>query len=130
MNYVSYTQIVGPWNIDTSETYDDWFRDQAEEEQVSIRSKVYLLEEYGPMLGRPHADTLKGSAKLKNLKELRLKTEAHVFRIAYIFDPERKGVLLIGGDKKGKNERKFYHDLIGEAETIYAAYLATKAKER
>jgi hypothetical protein len=97
---------VGPWKIVTSEKYDVWFKDQTEEDQASIRAKVYLLEEYGPMLGRPHADTLKG-AKLKNLKELRLKTDAHVFRVAYLFDPERKGLLLTGGDKRAKTSGSF-----------------------
>ena len=112
------------WDIITSESYNDWFEEQTEASKVAIFSKIYLLGEYGPNLGRPHADTLKGSKKLKNLKELRPQTNEHVFRIAYIFDPERKGVLLIGGDKKGKDEKRFYKDIIKEAENIYAAYLA------
>jgi hypothetical protein len=53
-----------------------------------------------------------------------------VFRIAYIFDPERKGLLLTGGDKKGKNQGKFYKDLISHAEQVYSAYLELKARER
>jgi hypothetical protein len=114
---------VSVWEIVTSESYDTWFQEQVEDDKVIIRSKVYLLGEYGPNLKRPYADKLKGSKRLVNLKELRAKTDAHVFRIAYIFDPERKGVLLIGGDKKGKNQKKFYKDLIREAEQIYAAYL-------
>jgi len=57
------------------------------------------------------------------LKELRSQTDENIFRIAYIFDPKRKGILLTGGDKKGKKEKKFYKDLIKEAEQIYAAYL-------
>jgi hypothetical protein len=85
------------------------------------------LEEYGPNLGRPAADTLHGS-KLPNLKELRLATDEHIFRIAFIFDPKRNGVLLTGGDKKGKNERKFYKDLIRDAENIYSEWLKEKAK--
>jgi len=36
---------------------------------------VLLLEEFGPQLGRPHADTLKGS-RIKNLKELRARTSS------------------------------------------------------
>jgi len=100
----------------TSESYDSWFQEQDEDDKVLIRSKAYLLSEYGPYLKRPHADTLKGSKELANLKELRAQTDAHVFRVAYIFDPERKGVLLIGGDKKGRNERKFYKDLITTGE--------------
>jgi len=121
---------MSAWEIITSENYDAWFKEQTEDDKTTIFSKVYLLGEYGPLLGRPHADTLKGSKKLANLKELRPQTDAHVFRIAYIFDPERKGVLLIGGDKKGKNQKKFYKDLIKEAEQIYAAYLEKKLNRK
>jgi hypothetical protein len=121
---------VSAWEIITSESYDVWFKEQAEGDKVVIRSKVYLLGEYGPNLNRPHADTLKGSKELANLKELRAKTDAHEFRVAYIFDPERKGLLLIGGDKKGKNQKKFYKDLIREAEQIYAAYLEKRTNEK
>jgi len=120
---------VKTWHIITSEAYDSWFKEQSDEEKAQIRSKAFLLEEYGPNLGRPHADTLKGSKKLKNLKELRPLTENHVFRIAYIFDPKRNGLLLIGGDKKGKNEKAFYKDLIKEAEQIYFEYLEKMYKE-
>ena len=114
------------WEIITSGRFDEWFLEQAEDDQALIRSKVYLLGEYGPQLGRPHADTLKGS-RIANLKELRAKTDDHVFRVAYVFDPQRKGLLLTGGDKKGRNQKKFYRDMIGEAESVYAAYLARKS---
>ncbi|MCL2831970.1 MAG: type II toxin-antitoxin system RelE/ParE family toxin [Treponema sp.] len=80
-----------------------------------------MLEEYGPQLPRPHADTLKGSS-LSNLKELRSQTENHLYRVAFIFDKERKALLLIGGDKKGKNEKRFYRNLIKNAEEIYRQY--------
>ena len=121
---------MGAWEIITSENYDTWFQEQNEDDKVIIRYKAYLLEEYGPNLSRPHADKLKGSKKLANLKELRAQTDSHVFRVAYIFDPERKGLLLIGGDKKGKNQKKFYKDLIREAEQIYAAYLEKKLNRK
>jgi hypothetical protein len=104
--------------------------EQADDDKALIRYKVYLLEEYGPNLGRPHADSLKGSKKLSNLKELRAKTDTHVFRVAYIFDPDRNGLLLTGGDKKGKNQRKFYKDLISQAEQVYAAWLEQKAGKK
>jgi hypothetical protein len=41
---------------------------------------------------------------------------------SYIFDGERKAVLLIGGDKKGKDEKRFYKNLIKDAEKIYRQY--------
>mgnify|MGYP001325750957 CR=1 FL=1 len=73
------------------------------------------------MLGRPHADTLKGS-RIKNLKELRARTQAHVLRVLYYFDEERKALLLVAGDKKGKNEKDFYKKLIQAAETLIKRY--------
>jgi len=109
------------WEVESTDEYDAWFLEQTENGQASIRMKVELLVEYGPNLPRPHADTLKGS-KMGNLKELRTQTENHVFRVVFIFDEERKAVLLIGGDKKGKNEKRFYRNLIKQAEEIYEAY--------
>ncbi|MCL1813947.1 MAG: type II toxin-antitoxin system RelE/ParE family toxin [Treponema sp.] len=119
---------MGVWEIITTEYFDAWLLEQTEDDMALIRSRAFLLGEEGPNLGRPYADTLKGSKKLANLKELRAKTDTHEFRVAYIFDPERKGLLLIGGDKKGKNQKKFYKDLIREAEQIYTVYLEKKAK--
>ena len=109
------------WEVETTDEYIAWFLEQDENGQASIRMKVELLTEYGPFLPRPHADTLKGS-KLSNLKELRTQTENHVFRVAFIFDEKRRAVLLIGGDKKGKNEKRFYQNLIKQAEEIYETY--------
>ena len=109
------------WEIETTDEYASWFLEQSDDGQASIRMKVELLSEYGPNLPRPHADTLKGS-KLKNLKELRPHTENNVFRIAFVFNEERNAVLLIGGDKKGKNEKRFYKYLIKQAEIIYENY--------
>lgn len=109
------------WEIETTDEYDAWFLKQSADGQASIQMKVEFLKEYGPNLPRPHADTLKGS-KLSNLKELRAQTTAHVFRVAFLFDEERRAVLLIGGDKKGKNEKLFYRSLIKQAEEIYETY--------
>jgi hypothetical protein len=106
---------MAAWAVDTTDEYDVWFLEQGADEQTSIRMKVELLTEYGPHLPHPHADTL-------NLKELMSQTDAHVLRVAFLFDEERKGILLIGGDKKGKNEKQFYRNLINQAEKIYENY--------
>ena len=39
-------------------------------------------------------------------------------RVAYYFDSKRNAFLLTGGDKKGKDQDKFYKDLIAESEII------------
>ncbi|GHV33783.1 toxin RelE [Spirochaetia bacterium] len=116
------------WEVNNTEEYDTWFLQQSEEDQVILQTRVFLLKEHGPQLGRPYADTLKGSS-LRNLKELRAKTEAHMFRVAYLFDPEQKALLLIGGDKKGKNEKRFYKGLIKQAEQIYDLYREKKEQK-
>jgi len=110
------------WQVETTEEYDTWFLEQTEDDQICIQVKVELLKEYGPLLPRPFADTLNGSY-IKNLKELRAQSEYHVFRIAFLFNRQRKAILLIGDDKKGKNEKLFYRDLIKQAERIYKQYL-------
>jgi len=61
---------VKAWDIITSDAYDAWFQEQTEDDKIVIRSRAFLLSECGPNLGRPYADTLKGSKKLKNLKKL------------------------------------------------------------
>ena len=60
------------------------------------------------------------------MKELGTTQGNGVWRCLYIFDPERQAILLIGGDKRGKNQRKFYRRLIKSAEAIYERYLLGK----
>lgn len=67
---------------------------------------VKLLERFGPALGRPQVDTLKGSAHA-NVKELRFRAEAGVWRVAFAFDPRRMALLLVAGDKSGVSEKRF-----------------------
>ena len=47
-----------------------------------------------------------------------------VLRIAFAFDPDRNGILLIGGDKSGVSTKRFYKQLIEKADQLYAAHLA------
>jgi hypothetical protein len=109
------------WPIDYTQEYDDWFTLQNEEEKTVINAKVILLSEFGPQLGRPYVDTVKGS-KYKNLKELRIKHKKSIIRILFIFNKNRRGWLLIGGDKKGKNEEDFYTKIIKQAENLLEKY--------
>jgi len=112
---------INVWDVYSTEEYLLWFSKLLDFDKEEINYKVRLLEEFGPNLGRPHADTLKG-AKTKNLKELRIKTDEHLFRIAFYFDTKRNGILLTGGDKKGKKEKLFYRDLIKQAEELIDLY--------
>lgn len=88
----------------------------------ALSSVARLLRDYGPMLGRPHVDTLKGS-KYGNMKELRFNAANGVWRVAFAFDPARSAILLIAGDKSGTSEARFYRGLIARADERYAAHL-------
>jgi hypothetical protein len=77
------------WPLTTTTDFDQWFtRDLSDEERKEVTAVVNLLKLFGPMLKRPHADTLKGS-KYQNMKELRAKSSRSELRIAFAFDTER-----------------------------------------
>lgn len=116
------------WEIQTTEVFDQWFADLDEDGQVELIAKVELLKRLGPMLGRPHADTLKGS-KHSNMKELRASTKDQVLRVAFAFDRSRSAVLLIGGDKSGVGQKRFYKGLISRADLLYDAHLERASRE-
>ena len=119
MHCSAYCQFM--WNVYATEEYLTWFSALSEYDKEEINFKVRLLEEFGPNLARPHADTLEDD-KIKNLKELRIKTNIHIFRIAYYFDIKRNAILLTGGDKKGKDQKLFYKKLIKNAKELIELY--------
>lgn len=84
-----------------------------------------LLQQFGPSLGRPRGDTLKGS-RHANLKELRFSAADGEWRVAFAFDPGRRAIPLVAGDKSGGGERRFYSELIRKAEERFDAHLARR----
>ncbi len=90
--------------------------------RVELLAHVGLLAQFGPTLGRPAVDTLKGSA-IANLKELRFGAERGIWRVAFAFDRERIAVLLAAGDKRGQSQAGFYKALIALAEQRWAAWI-------
>ena len=90
--------------------------------QDELLASLTPLREYGPALGRPEVDTLKGST-YANMKELRFKAGGGVWRVAFAFDPERAAILLVAGDKSGVSDTKFYKRLIDKADKRYKEHL-------
>ena len=74
------------------------------------------------MLGRPTVDTLKDS-RHSNMKELRFDADNGVWRTAFAFDPERKAILLVAGDKSGTSQKRFYKQLIKKADERFTEHL-------
>ena len=110
------------WTVTFFEAFKAEFDDHPETVQDAILARAELLERVGPQLGRPYADTLVGS-KHANMKELRCNAEDGVWRIAFAFDPKRKAVLLVAGDKTGVSERRFYRQLIARADERFDLHL-------
>lgn len=88
----------------------------------ALRAHLVPLRQFGPQLGRPFVDTLKGS-KHANMKELRFKAADGVWRVAFAFDPNRAAIMLVAGDKSGVSEGRFYKRLIEVADTRFDQHL-------
>ena len=49
--------------------------------------------------------------------------------MAFAFDPRRRAILLVAGDKSGGSERRFYRELIRKADDRFDAHLARIRRE-
>jgi hypothetical protein len=90
--------------------------------RIALLAATGLLQIHGPMLGRPLVDGLKGS-KHANMKELRFDAGGGVWRAAFAFDPERRAVILVAGEKSGVAQSRFYKGLIAKADRRFAEHL-------
>jgi hypothetical protein len=111
------------WAVEFHDAFADEFRDWRHDVQKAAATSIATLELVGPMLGRPHADTLKGS-RHKNMKEMRFSMGDGEWRIAYAFDPRRRAILLVGASKSGVASDRFYRRLITTADSRFDGHLA------
>lgn len=111
------------WIIEFYDAFDREFDELEEGVQDECLAHLELLRKFGPNLKRPHVDTLNGS-KYANMKELRFKVNDGVWRIAFAFDIERKAILLVGGDKSGTSQKRFYKELIKKADARFDDHLS------
>lgn len=111
------------WQVLLHEAFRPELEAMPEPVQDALLAHAKLLETFGPQLTRPRADTLKGS-KHRNMKELRFDADNGVWRVAYAFDPRRRAILLVAGDKSGQSEGRLYKRLIANADERLASHLA------
>ncbi|HEY4212196.1 MAG TPA: type II toxin-antitoxin system RelE/ParE family toxin [Steroidobacteraceae bacterium] len=111
------------WDVEFADEFEPEFDELPESVQEELLAQAKLLEQFGPRLGRPRVDTLKGSAH-SNMKELRFDADGGVWRVALAFDPRRHAILLVAGDKSGGSQKRFYRKLIEKADERFDAHLA------
>ena len=88
------------WTVEIGDEFEPELDALHEDVQVEILALSRLLQQFGPELGRPRVDTLKGS-RHANRKELRFSAADGEWRVAFAFDTMRKAILLVAGDKSG-----------------------------
>ncbi len=113
------------WTVLFHDEFDAEFERLKADLQDELLAHARLLAEFGPNLGRPTVDTLKGS-RHPNMKELRFSWNGQVWRVAFAFDPLRQAILLVGGDKGGADQRRFYKRLLAQADERYDNHLTTQ----
>lgn len=112
------------WIVEFHAEFEEEFDELPVEVQDELLSRAGVLQELGHQLKRPNVDTLNGS-KHSNMKELRFYAGDGVWRVAFAFDPQRKAILLVAGDKSGVSENRFYRQLIKKADSRFDSHLAS-----
>ncbi|WP_353204712.1 type II toxin-antitoxin system RelE/ParE family toxin [Sphingomonas sp.] len=109
------------WEVRLHDAFEAEFAVLERDVQTELLAVARLLSEYGPLLGRPYVDTLNGS-KHANMKEMRFSAADGEWRAAFAFDPERKAILLVAGDKSGGSQKRFYKQLITKADSRFSEH--------
>ena len=89
------------WEVEFDPAFETWADALDQGDAEALLAALRVLRVHGPSLGRPLVDTVRGS-RHKNLKELRPGSTGRTeVRVLFAFDPRRRAILLVGGDKAG-----------------------------
>ena len=107
-----------PWEVVYTERAFEWITRLDDDSYEHVMAAIEVLETRGPSLGRPLVDRIEGS-RHHNMKELRAST----LRALFAFDPKRRAIILLGGDKRG-DWTGWYERNVPIADDLYDQYLA------
>ena len=111
------------WMIEITGAFAAWWQTLRTQGQDDATAIVEILEERGPSLPHLYSSGVLGSS-IPHLRELRIQSSGTpILRVFYAFDPRPVAVLLIGGVKRGKKDRRSYKTLTARVEAIYRAPL-------
>lgn len=111
--------ITMSWDVYFAAPAEQWILALTDSDYEAMMAAIELLEERGPALGRPAVDHVAG-ARHHNMKELR-SFGGHL-RALFVFDPRRRAIVLVGGDKR-YDWTGWYDRNIPLADELYDAYL-------
>jgi hypothetical protein len=117
------------WAVEFHDEFAQEFLQFSEPVRQKIISLAGVLKLFGPQLAGSKVKILNGS-KHSNMKELRFDADDGVWRVAFAFDAKRKAILLVGGDKSGVSQEKFYRSLIEIADRRFDQHQSELAKKR
>lgn len=112
--------------VEVTDEWLAWWQELAEDERREIGATVALLEDQGPHLGFPYTSGVE-SSRHSHMRELRIQVRGRPYRILYAFDPRRIAVLLIGGDKTGRD--RWYEEFVPKADDLYDVLLKELEEE-
>lgn len=122
------TYTRGVWEVDI-ELIEEWLREVDDDTYDQIGAAIEILGEHGPGLGRPLVDSIVGS-RHKNMKELRPGSAGRSeVRILFAFDPRRRAIMLLAGDKQGA-WTKWYRKNVPVADDRYDDHLTRLREEK
>jgi hypothetical protein len=104
-----------------TDVFEAWYDELDETDTKAVVRGIDLLAARGVSLGFPYSSEIKGSTYA--LRELRVQSGGRPLRILYAFDPKRQAVLLLGADKTGLSDERFYQTYIPKAERLWEEYL-------
>jgi hypothetical protein len=106
---------------------ETWLLSLEDDTYDQVAAAIDKLAEDGPALGRPLVDRVEAS-RHHNMKELRPGSSGRTeIRILFAFDPERRAVLLIAGDKAG-DWNKWYRRNVPIADMRYDEWLRNEPR--
>lgn len=111
------------------ELIEEWLNASDDNTYDQVMAALRVLASVGPALGRPLVDTIIGS-RHNNMKELRPGSSGRSeVRILFAFDPTRRAILLLAGDKQGRWD-KWYRKNIPVADDRYDEHLEGLRKQK
>lgn len=108
------------YEVINSDKFEIWWNTLSEPEMIDVLAYINLLEIRGPNLPFPYSSKIY-EAKTEHMRELRIQHKGKPYRVLYAFDPERKALLLLGGNKQGN--KRWYKENVPKADKIYEKHI-------